>query len=531
MGKNGLFLTILVCGLLSGCGNREGDVKSPHVKHVVVLGFDAMSPRGLEKAVTPNLNRMIAGGASCFEGRCILTPASTQNWTTMLTGAIPVQHGVTDNSWQRDNRRILPAITGVEDVFPSVFEWVRKQKPDSKIYFFHHWKNVDRMFARSVMDSCEHVKPGEEAFRRAMEAFFADKPDLLFLHILDMDNVGHSRGHDTEAYYRTIEKYDSLIGEFMDRLERAKLLEETLVLVVADHGGFLGTHSGESAEAIEIPIILYGKGVARGKSIPHYFIYDVAPTIAWALGVTPPDLCVGKPLKAAFTESDDSFIYSPMPRLTPDGGLYDTAITVSMHADWPEGEIFYTLDGSEPTEHSIRYTAPIMLDNNCILKAVTFRDGHYSHPAKAHYRFKGQAVPKVSFAYYEDDHSLFVPDFKGMIPTVTGKCHEISLDEIPHRPERFSVYYDAMIEIPTTGEYRFHTRSDDGCWLKIDGKTVSKSATAHFQETYCDVSLDAGLHKIEIGYRQDVKRRHLSLLMAGPGVETEEEILTNKFFR
>ena len=49
--------------------------------------------------------------------------------------------------------------------------------------------------------------------------------------------------------------------------------------------------------------------------------------------------------------------------------------------------------------------------------------------------------------------------------------------------------YEATIHIDEAGKYRFHSRSDDGCWLRVDGKVVFASSTSHFQENYGDVKL------------------------------------------
>jgi len=47
------------------------------------------------------------------------------------------------------------------------------------------------------------------------------------------------------------------------------------------------------------------------------------------------------------------------PVFSPDGGFYADGFMVSLAADTPETAIYYTLDGSEPTARSIRYTGPL----------------------------------------------------------------------------------------------------------------------------------------------------------------------------
>lgn len=514
--------------LLVSCGEREA--VSPKVDHVIIIGLDAMSAHGMQRATTPNFNRMIEEGASSVNGRCILTPASTQNWTTMLTGAVPVQHGVTGNPWQRDNHRIEPYIANEDGLFPSIFDWVREGRgEDAKVYMLHEWRNVKRMFSWERLDICEKTPTGEATFERAEELFFAERPDLLYMHILDTDHVGHNDGHDTEAFYSCIEKYDTLVGHFVERIEAEGLLDNTLILVVADHGGFLGTHSGESAKAIEIPIILYGAGVQKGVTLSKYFIFDVAPTVAWAMGVEwPEDVCVGKPLVEAFDKSRrGNLTYAPVARASHNGALYHAPIELSLTADWPEAEVRYTTDGTAPNRESALYEGPIRIDSDCVVRFVTYVGDVCSKESFEHYRFSTGHKRRVKYALYEDPKSVYVPDFDRLRPDKVGYTYDISLDEITPKHDNFAVRFEATINIPEDGKYRFHSRSDDGCYLKVDGKLVFASSTSHFQENYGDVKLTTGEHKVEVGYRQKGKRKHLSLLINKVGADKADELFVS----
>lgn len=48
-------------------------------------------------------------------------------------------------------------------------------------------------------------------------------------------------------------------------------------------------------------------------------------------------------------------------------------IRVPANGDW---RVYYTTDGSEPTENSTRYTAPFVIPGTCTIKARTFSDGY-----------------------------------------------------------------------------------------------------------------------------------------------------------
>lgn len=58
---------------------------------------------------------------------------------------------------------------------------------------------------------------------------------------------------------------------------------------------------------------------------------------------------------------------------------------VSIGSIVPNTEIYYTLDGSLPDKHAIRYEGPIVLDQPCILTAVNYQQGRYSFPVEAEF--------------------------------------------------------------------------------------------------------------------------------------------------
>lgn len=59
----------------------------------------------------------------------------------------------------------------------------------------------------------------------------------------------------------------------------------------------------------------------------------------------------------------------------PSGTYYwgqETTISISSAYESYDPQIFYTMDGSEPTQNSTLYTKPIILTQSCVLKAKTF---------------------------------------------------------------------------------------------------------------------------------------------------------------
>lgn len=68
-------------------------------------------------------------------------------------------------------------------------------------------------------------------------------------------------------------------------------------------------------------------------------------------------------------------VQASAPSITPEGGIFDSAQTVTLSTTVKGAEIKYTTDGTEPTEDSPSYIAPFTVDKSTVVKAATFRKG------------------------------------------------------------------------------------------------------------------------------------------------------------
>ena len=68
-------------------------------------------------------------------------------------------------------------------------------------------------------------------------------------------------------------------------------------------------------------------------------------------------------------------LISANPTFDPPAGPYDTIQKVSIICKTANANIYYTLDGKEPTSASIEYTEPIEVSSNITIKAIAYKDG------------------------------------------------------------------------------------------------------------------------------------------------------------
>lgn len=115
------------------------------------------------------------------------------------------------------------------------------------------------------------------------------------------------------AYYRMIEMVDGLIGQLLQALRTAGLEENTLVVLLSDHGDCQGAHGWNQKtilfeEAARVPCILSHKGVTT-QSVSNRLVHtgiDLLPTVCDFAGIPAPaglpglslkDTAIGKTVK------------------------------------------------------------------------------------------------------------------------------------------------------------------------------------------------------------------------------------------
>lgn len=104
---------------------------------------------------------------------------------------------------------------------------------------------------------------------------------------------------DRESYLRSLAYADSVLARLLDRLDARGLLEDTLVVAVADHGESFGEHgtfvhnNGLFEEEALVPLVLWAKGGRlRQERVLEARQIDVAPTVADLLGLDDPEWTV-----------------------------------------------------------------------------------------------------------------------------------------------------------------------------------------------------------------------------------------------
>ena len=223
-----------------------------------------------------------------------------------------------------------------------------------------------------------------------------------------------------------------------------------------------------------------------------------------------------------------------IPYTTQNVSLFTEPIAVALATTTSGAEIRYTLDGSEPTETSALYAAPVPVDRSLTLKAKGFKPGAAPsrtltlEAEKAVFR-KGAPAgetatrPGVAYSYYEGVFSCVNDIRKGKYVT-SGTMPAPSIAQAPQE-DHFGYIFTGSILIPERGVWEFMTKSDDGSVLMIGDRKVVDNDGSHASVMATGrVALEAGLHPYTLLYFEDYEGQDLSWGWKAPGAEGFEAI-------
>jgi hypothetical protein len=208
----------------------------------------------------------------------------------------------------------------------------------------------------------------------------------------------------------------------------------------------------------------------------HYTLDGSTPTTASAVYDTPIAITTSTTVKAraylsGYTPSDvttatfDILEQAAAPLITPNGGVHNGSVQVTLSTSTPGATIRYTDNGAEPTSYSPLYLAPIVLDaGQHTIKARAFLPG--SQPS---------ATASASFTVYESPDGTvenptmdpfntryYVAPFTITMHTDTPGAtiyYTMQDGSLPPDPTTSSTPYTGPFTVSTNGNWYFKMRA------------------------------------------------------------------------
>jgi arylsulfatase A-like enzyme/Flp pilus assembly protein TadD len=289
------------------------------------LRADRLPAYGYAKIRTPFLDRF-REDAWLFENAYTPCPLTLPAHTTMLTGELPPEHGVRDNSGFVFDGTTHPNLPDLlkQDGYATgaaVSSYVLRYETGLGRLFDAY---DDAVGSAPGIESVRYRRPGDktEVVARNWIAGHAAQPFFYFLHIYEphrpYDPPEPFRSLYGVTYDAEVATADAIVGTFVDDLKRLGVYDRALIFVVGDHGEGLGDHGEEQhgillyREAIHVPMLLkLPRSVGAGRTVVAAAqLSDILPTVTAVLGLDTPQGVSGTSLlKVAAKGARERVIY------------------------------------------------------------------------------------------------------------------------------------------------------------------------------------------------------------------------------
>ncbi|MCY4780268.1 alkaline phosphatase family protein [Sphingobacterium sp. UT-1RO-CII-1] len=240
-------------------------------KQLVLISLDGVSVDGVERANAPVIDSLMKAGAFSLDTRVVMPSITLPNWTSMLTGSGPEQHGVVDNGWKIDKYVLPPAEKDEDGYYPSVFSVLKKQMPHVRTAFYYNWGDLINTYNKKYLDETSFLENDgyKENYHKAFNFIKDNKKNsfLIFLYSGHTDNAGHKHQWKTDGYLKSIEEADKVIGEFLGALKKEGLDKNIHFMFLSDHGGIGYGHGGVTVDEMLVPWSISGPRVRAGYKI------------------------------------------------------------------------------------------------------------------------------------------------------------------------------------------------------------------------------------------------------------------------
>lgn len=259
-------------------------------EHVVLIGLDGLAGNCVAEADMPTLKAMMDEGAWTLQARSILPSSSACNWASVYMGVGPEMHGY--NTWGSREPDFPSIELGPNGIFPTIFTLVSEEAPELTTCAFFEWETHACLIDSVAVDYYRHIPTGDSGSEAITEAFVdylkSNRPNLSICIYDSPDVEGHQYGWGSQEYMDRLPEMDRFIDRIVESTKECGIYENTVFVIVSDHGGIDKGHGGTTSDEMDAPLLFFGKGIKRGHRIESSVVrYDTAPTLARILGLEP----------------------------------------------------------------------------------------------------------------------------------------------------------------------------------------------------------------------------------------------------
>lgn len=228
--------------LLAGLLIISGTVKADSEQSVVLISIDGFRWDYIEKHRASALKAISEQGVRVTKMRPVYPTKTFPNHVSIITGLLPVNHGIVDNRFCDTQRNECYSMGKGKDDSTwlngiPLWNLAQMQGVKAATYF---WPESDARFNGMLPDYFYHYSKHSDYQKRVDQIIQwlslpkEKRPRLVVSYFSLVDSMGHEYGPDAKQTFDAVQTLDALMADLHTRL---KALDENINLViVSDHG-------------------------------------------------------------------------------------------------------------------------------------------------------------------------------------------------------------------------------------------------------------------------------------------------------
>ena len=335
--KGRLGASLCIAGLVVLAACKSGNTPVPRRLNVLLVTIDTLRPDrlgcyGYSKIETPNLDRVARQGV-LFENASAPAPLTAPSHASMMTGVYPTVNKVrnTGGFALPSSRPTLARILAEQgwDTAAFIGSAVLKKRFGLNQGFAVYDDEMPAPAGGSAEEEPE--RRASEVVDRAVKWLDAQsgKPFFLWAHVYDPHipydpPAGFREKYPDRPYDGEIAYTDQQLGRLFDAAARKAPPENTLIVVLSDHGESFSEH-GEYTHGVflydstlRVAFLMSGGSIPSGVRVKQQArTIDLLPTVLELVGGKPPEGTQGTSLTPAFQGKEIATTYSYAETLFP----------------------------------------------------------------------------------------------------------------------------------------------------------------------------------------------------------------------
>ncbi len=255
------------------------------VQRVILINVEGLNYEGYISTPMHNLRQMAAEGLMDEKCLAIRTDSSEAAVASLLTGALPEEHGYYNKQGKIEVESLLAMFKKRGQTFQVI------DGSGDKLQVFN--------YGEDKYISLPASKPDGEAFTHFMQNIPDKTPFFSFIYL--NDSMEALLSLDESSYYDALMTFDSSLGKLINRLKYHNMYYDSLIII---------SSARSTSPSDFVPMIIHGAGCRSGIKTSSSTVLDTAATICQFIGVKAPASSLGIPIYDALTvrEEDKDYV-------------------------------------------------------------------------------------------------------------------------------------------------------------------------------------------------------------------------------